>query len=435
MTEQDGLRREIGVWGLASNSINIVVGAGIFVLPAIVAERLGAASVLAYILCGALIALMMLCFAEIGSRITVTGGSYAYIEVAFGRYAGFLTTNLFIFGAAVMANAAVANALGDTAAYFFPVFKLQWVRVALFITMFGSFALLNIKGIKSGMLLVKFNTIAKLTPLLLIVLFGWLAFTPGNLAWTATPSLSDLGEVSLILLFAFVGIETGLNVSGEVRDPRKTIPRSILVSALTVVLLYTFIQVTAQGVLGDALPDFQEAPLAEVGRRMLGPLGASLVVIGAGFSMFGNLSGFALNMPRVIFAAARDGVIPPKILARIHDRYQTPHIAITSYAALACFFACIGEFRQLAMLASASFLLIYLGVILAVIKYRIAGNDEPGAYRIPGGYLVPASSAVAVLWFLSNLPSVELRAMVVFLVVMTVIYLALNLLPKRGNAR
>ena len=123
MTENDGLKREIGVWGLVSNSINIVVGAGIFVLPAIVAEQLGTASVLAYGICGVLIVLMMLCFAEIGSRIIVTGGAYAYIEVAFGRYAGFLTTNIFIFGAAIMANAAVANVLADTLAYFFPRFQ------------------------------------------------------------------------------------------------------------------------------------------------------------------------------------------------------------------------------------------------------------------------------------------------------------------------
>ncbi len=288
MTENDGLKREIGIWGLVSNSINIVVGAGIFVLPAIVAAQLGTAAVLAYAMCGVLIVLMMLCFAEIGSRITVTGGAYAYIEVAFGRYAGFLTTNLFIFGAAVMANAAVANVLADTFAYFLPVFKIPWVRVALFVSMFGSFAYLNIKGVKKGMFLVKFNTVAKLTPLLFIVLFGWLSFSPGNLSWTSTPSLAELGEASLILLFAFVGIETGLNVSGEIKNPKKTIPRGIMLSAFSVVVLYTLIQVTAQGVLGESLPNFKDAPLAEVGKTMLGPLGATLVVVGACFSMFGT---------------------------------------------------------------------------------------------------------------------------------------------------
>ena len=432
MTENDGLRREIGVWGLASNSINIVVGAGIFIMPAIVAERLGAASILAYAICGFLIMLIMLCFAEIGSKITITGGAYAYIEVVFGKYAGFLTTNIFIFGAAVMANAAVANLLADTVAYVFPAFKVQWVRGLFFITMFAGFAYWNVRGVKKGMLLVKFNTIVKLTPLLFIALFGWIWFSPSNLSWTFTPSLLELGEVSLILIFAFTGAETGLNVSGEIKNPKKTVPKGIMLSVLIVVTLYMLIQISAQGILGETLPNFKDAPLAEVGKKMIGPLGATLVIVGAFFSMFGNLSGFALNMPRIIFAAARDDVIPPKSLANIHPRYSTPHVAIIGYATLACFFACTGEFKQLAMLSSASFLLIYLGVVLAVIKYRVTKKDEAGAYKIPGGYVVPFLSVMAILWFLSNLPQNELTGMLIFLALLSAIYLITNLVRKKG---
>ena len=192
------------------------------------------------------------------------------------------------------------------------------------------------------------------------------------------------------------------------------------------------IQISAHGILGETLPNFKDAPLAEVGKNMIGPLGATIVVIGAFFSMFGNLSGFALNMPRIIFAAARDDVIPPKSLANIHPRYSTPHIAIIGYATLACLFASMGEFKQLAMLSSASFLLIYLGVVLAVIKYRITKQDEAGAYKIPGGYVVPFLSVMAILWFLSNLPPNELTGMLIFLALLSVIYLITNLLRKKG---
>lgn len=432
MTEHDGLRREIGVWGLALNCINIVVGAGIFILPAIVAERLGAASILAYIICGVLITLIMLCFAEIGSKITITGGAYAYIEVAFGRYAGFLTTNIFIFGVAVMANAAVANALADTLAYFFSAFRMPWVRVLFFIIMFAGLAYFNVRGVKKGMFLVKFNTIAKLTPLLFIALFGWIAFSPSNLAWTSTPSLLDLGDVSLILIFAFMGVETGLNVSGEVKNPKKTIPKGIMLSLLIIVSLYMLVQTSAQGILGDTLPNFKDAPLAEVGKHMLGPIGATLVITGACFSMFGNLSGMVLNMPRVIFAAARDEVIAPKRLATINQRYSTPHIAIIGYATLACVFACTGEFQQLAMLASASLLLMYLGVVLAVIKYRVTKHEEEGAYKVPGGYIIPVLSVMVILWFLSHLPLNELTAMLIFLAMLSVIYLITSLARKKN---
>ena len=431
MTENDGLRREIGVWGLASNSINIIIGAGIFVLPAIVAARLGAASILAYLICGVLIMLIMLCFAEIGSKITITGGAYSYIEVAFGKYAGFITTNIFIV-AAIIANAAVANALADTISYFIPVFKTQWIRVLFFITMFTGLAYLNVRGIKKGMLLVKFNTIAKLTPLLFIAFFGWIWFSPSNLSWTVTPSLLDLGEVSLILIFAFIGAETSLNVSGEIKNPKKTIPKGIMLSMLIVVTLYMLIQVSAQGVLGGSLADFKDAPLAEVGKNMIGPIGATLVIFGAFFSMFGNLSGMVLNMPRILFAAARDNVIPVKNLAKIHSSYSTPHVAIIGYATLACFFACTGEFKQLAILASASYLLIYLGVVLAVIKYRVTKQDEAGGFKIPGGYAIPVFSTAAILWFLSNLPANELTAMLIFLVLLSLIYLVTNFLRKKS---
>ena len=92
----------------------------------------------------------MLCFAEVGTKITSTGGAYSYIEDAFGKYAGFLTTNIFIFGAAVMANAAVANGLANTLAYFLPFFKIQWIRVLLFAVMFGGLAYLNVRGVQKG---------------------------------------------------------------------------------------------------------------------------------------------------------------------------------------------------------------------------------------------------------------------------------------------
>src|SRR5689334_9721486 len=137
MNTSEGLRQEIGLWGLTSNIINTVIGSGIFVLPALVDEGLGAAGVLAYLFCGLLITMVMLCFAEVGSKITITGGAYAYIENAFGKYFGFITTNLFIFGASLMATAAVANAAADTLSYLIPTFANRIFRGAFFVLLFS----------------------------------------------------------------------------------------------------------------------------------------------------------------------------------------------------------------------------------------------------------------------------------------------------------
>jgi len=430
MNEDEGLKREVGLWGLVSNSINIIIGAGIFILPVLVAERLGAGSIWAYLVCGFLMIFIMLCFAEIGSMITRTGGAYSYIETAFGKYAGFLTTNIFIFGAAIMANAAVANGLADTLAYFIPQFQLQWVRILFFGIVFGGLAFLNIRGIKNAIMVVKINTIAKLVPLLMIGLLGWFFIIPSDSQVTVANSSRDLGEISLILLFSFFCAETALNVSGEIKNPEKTIPKGIMLSILIVVVLYILIQLTVQGILGSAITDFRNAPLAEVGKRMFGPIGVTIVLVGASFSMFGNISGMVLNMPRILFAAARDKVLKSESLAAVHPKFKTPHISIIVYAALGFIFASTGEFKQLAMLSSASYLLIYLGVILALIRFRIKNYGEKDQYRVPGGYLIPGISILTIIWVLSNLPLIELGAMTIFIIILTVAYFIYGLIRK-----
>ncbi len=433
MIENEGLKREIGTWGLVANSVNIIIGAGIFILPALVAERLGTGSIWAYVICGLLMLMIMLCFAEAGTRITITGGAYSYIEKAFGRYAGFLTTSIFIFGAAVMANAAVANGLADTLSYFIPEFKNLSVRIIFFAIMFGGLGYFNVRGLNKAMAIVKFNTVAKLVPIMMIALCGWFFIKASDLSITSGNSINDIGETSLILLFAFVGAETALNVSGEIKKPEKTIPKGIIISVLLIIVLYVLIQVVVQAILGESITDHRDAPLAATARVMFGSAGALIVVIGATFSMFGNISGMVLNMPRILFAAARDGTLPLHALSKIHPVFRTPYVAVIIYSALGFIFASIGEFRQLAMLSSASYLLIYLGVVLSVIKFRMAGNRKSGLYRVPGAYLIPIISSAAILWVLSNLPAGELTGMGIFILAVSAVYLLLVLARRRDQ--
>src|SRR5947209_8521641 len=141
----ENLKREIGVRSLALAIINITVGTGIFVIPAIVAEDLGAAAIVAYLVCGALMFLIALCFAEVGSKVTSSGGTYAYIETAFGPYPGFIANNLFWFGSGMLADAAVANGLVDTLKYFFPVLGINIFRILFLILIFGALAWINIR--------------------------------------------------------------------------------------------------------------------------------------------------------------------------------------------------------------------------------------------------------------------------------------------------
>jgi APA family basic amino acid/polyamine antiporter len=428
MNTEEGLKRDIGLVGLTSNIINTVIGAGIFVLPAIVSEGLGAAGILAYLFCGFLIAIVMMCFAEVGSKITVTGGAYAYIEAAFGRYFGFITTNLFIFGASLMATAAVANAIADTLSYFFPTLTSKSSRIVFFLLLFSVLTITNVTGVKQGIALVKLTTLAKATPLLLLIFLGITHVKPENLTWTTVPALVDFGKVSLILFFAFQGAENSLSVSGEVKNPNKTIPKSILLSITFVLIIYIGVQLIAQGVLGNSLSNFKKAPLAEVAKTIIGPFGASIMIIGAAVSMFGYLSSDILNMPRVLFRSAVDNVIPIKPLARVNKKFATPYISIISFTALACFFSITGEFKQLAILSTSSVLLIYLGVALAVIKLRMKKSPDLSSFKIPGGLIVPVISIIIIIWFLTNLTRKESVSMLIFIAVLSFVYYVLKLL-------
>jgi len=135
-TKSEGLKRELGIFDVAVNVINISIASGIFLLPAIIASILGNASIVAYILCGLMFLLVALCFAELGSRIVTSGGAYAYIEKAFGPYFGFIANTLLWFGSGVLAGAALINGIADMLSVPFPMFSMPLYRGILFLICF-----------------------------------------------------------------------------------------------------------------------------------------------------------------------------------------------------------------------------------------------------------------------------------------------------------
>ena len=118
--ESEGLKRELGILDVATNVVNICIASGIFLLPAIIAGILGNLSIVAYILCGIMFLMIALCYAEVGSRITASGGAYIYIEKAFGHYAGFLANTIFWLGTGIFVSAALINGIADILSVAFP---------------------------------------------------------------------------------------------------------------------------------------------------------------------------------------------------------------------------------------------------------------------------------------------------------------------------
>jgi len=417
-----GLVRAIGARQLTASIINVTVGAGIFVLPAAAAASLGPAAPMAYLACAVLMALIVCCFAAAGSRVSLTGGLYAYVGVAFGPFVGFLAGVLY-FLMATFAVASVASAFAGSVGVLWPALTAPPARAALIALLFAALATVNVRGVKPGVRLVEIVTIAKLAPLLILVATGIWFVNPEYLRWPAMPSAAAVGSSAIVLIFAFVGLEIALVPSGEVRDPTRTVPRALFSALAITTTLYLLIQTVAQGLLGPSIATYAAAPLAETASRVLGAGGRLLVLAGAAISMFGYASGDMLGSPRALFAFARDGVLPAAI-ARIHPRFHTPSIAIIVYACLVAGVAASSSFTQLAILANVAALTLYLMCVSASFELQRRDVRSDGVpFALPAGPLVPLLAAAVILWMLSHATRREFVVEGVVLTVAALFYL------------
>ncbi|MGG9962175.1 APC family permease [Ferruginibacter sp. SUN106] len=417
----EGLKRVVGVPGLALAIVNGVIGAGIFALPAIVGIALGAFSIFGYVFCSIMLAAIMLCYAEIGSKVTSSGGSYAYVEAAFGNFPAYIINWLYFFGWNVLGSAALMNIIADSLAAIFPVFLNPLIRAVLFFVLIGFMVLLNVRGARQGIGLVKLITIIKLLPLLGIIIFGFSQVKAANLHWEHAPSLKTFSDTALILFFAFAGFETSLGVSGEFKNPQRTVPMGICLGGIVVLIVYMLLQTVTQGVLGAAMASFKDAPLAAVAEKIVGPVGATILLLTAAISCFGCVSADVMCTPRSLFAGANDGMFP-KFLTKVHPKYATPHLALVTYGSLVFIFSVAGGFKQLAVLASAAILLIYLAVILATIKLRKQQQASEKTFKAPGGLVTPLIGIAAIVWLLSSLSKWEILSTIIFIAVVCIMY-------------
>jgi len=414
------LVRAIGTWALAAGVINVTVGGGIFRLPADVAGALGAAAPLAYVVCAIAMGLIVLCFAEAGSRVSLTGGPYAYVELAFGPYVGFLP-GVLIWLLGTTAVAAVSTVYATNAAKLFPVFEQPTMRALLLIATFATVATVNILGVKQGSRLNGIATVAKLLPLILLVVCGVFFVDRSNLAIATAPAIGDVTRASIVLIFAFSGVESALVPSGEVKDPARTVPRAIFVAMLTITFLYIAIQLVAQGVLGSALAT-STTPLADAAGAVLGPWGRVLLLSAVVISTFGYLSGMTLAIPRALYAFGRDGFLPAAI-ASVHPRFRTPHISIAVQTAIACTLAITSAFGPLAIIANVAALLVYLGCSLAAWQLRRRDVRAGGIpFRVPGAGVVPLLSCAMIIGLLSSITLPEWRVLVIVLVIASAVF-------------
>ena len=420
--QDEGLVRVIGTGALGLSVVNMVVGAGIFALPGLVAAELGSAAILAYLVCSVTVALVFLCFAEVGSRVSRSGGAYAYVEEAFGPFVGFIASTLLWFGFSALADAAITVVMVDSMALVIPILGEPIPRAVFIIALLTFLAAVNIRGVKAGVRLYIFNTLAKLVPLLLLLGAGLFVINVDNLAIPEWPSAASIGATTILLFYAFNGAESALNASGEIKNPAKTVPLGLMLGLGGILLLYVGLQTVAQGVLGPELANNTQAPLVAVATEVFGDWGGKMLIAAVVISVYSNLSGDMLGGPRIIFASSLDNNLP-SFLGKVHPKYKTPHIAIIFFAIVIGVFALSGTFSYLAVVATGSLLLVDLGVILAVLRLRQRdGMPKDGEFRLPFGPVIPFLSCAIVGWLLLQMPLGEATTVAALVGVCVAIY-------------
>ena len=384
--------------------LNSVIGSSVFGLPSVIGGQLGSASPWAWIVAAVGMALLVACFAEVASRFSRAGGTYLYARVAFGRFAGiemaWLTYLVRLTAAATNANLFIIYL-----AEFWPRAKGPVESRVMLALVLIPLAAANYRGVRGGVTTSTTFAAAKLIPLGVFVWAGlwWMWAGSAGATPAATPS-ADGGawlQAILLLVFAYGGFESALLPLGEAKNPRRDAPVALFTALGVCALLYTLTQIVVIAALAD--PASSDRPLAAAAQVFLGPFGPGLMAAGALVSVYGYLAAAMLNVPRLTYAMAAEGDLPPK-LGAVHPKYLTPHVSVMLFAATVWVFAASGSFLQNLSLSAVSRLLTYGAVCVALVVFRRrdrSGDVEAAWFRVPAGAVVAglglAFSAVLAL--------------------------------------
>jgi len=404
---REGLKREIRKWDLVALLINVTVGAGILRLPADVQRTVGNYSLAAFVVCAMIIGLIALCFAEVGSRFSGTGGPYLYASETFGPTLAF-TVGWLMWLTRLAGFATLAQVFVAYLGYFWPPAESGLPRVAIVTGLVVLLTVINIIGVKQSARASDIFTVAKLIPLLVFVAAGLFFISPASFTVATRPGLGSFSAAVFILVYAFSGFEAVLVNSGEIRQPQRVIPFALIMALSASVVLFLLIQVVCIGTLPKLAES--ERPLADASYSFLGALGPAMISAGALIGIFGTLNVIMLACTRLPFAMAVQGQLPNP-LARIHRRFRTPHVSILVCAATVLVLSLSGTFVYALKVTVITRVIVYAStcVALPVLRRRArmavparTVGEVSGSFEVPAGILISTICVILCLWLLAN---------------------------------
>ena len=421
MTKSPSLERAVSRWQVLGISVNAVVGSGVYLVPAAAAAFMGAASLWAVPLAGLAVLLIALCFAEAGSRFDGPGGGYLYTRAAFGEFVGF-QVGWMTWLARLAGAAALWNGLAQALTVVWPEAGEGFTRVAVILVPLSVLTFINVIGVRHAARLEVLFTVAKLLPLVFLIVVGVPAIDCSLIVPMPAFDPAGLGAAASLLLFAYAGFEHTAAAAGEFKNPQRDVPFALIVSLFVITLLYTLVQMVALGTLPDLAARVDGMPLADAAVSIIGIWAGVLLTLGAIVSIGGNIGNTMLVGPRYLFAMAAGG-FGPAFLAWAHPRFRTPYWSIMIQAAVTGVLALSGSFVQLAMLSIIARLATYIGTAAAVPVLRRKFAAVEHAVVLPGGATIPVLALIVCIAFLASATAENLIAGLIALLIGAAIYL------------
>jgi len=387
-----GLARHLGLFGTTMAVMGGIIGAGIFIIPYLVAERVHTSFlILAAWVAGGLIALLGgFIYAELAARLPVVGGQYAYLREALHPGVAFLYGWVLLLVIQTGGMAAVAVTF---ARYFLELTHWPFSDSFIAAAALALLTAINCFGVRAGSRVQSTMTMTAIAAIGVLELFSFLRGGPSQISFhpilDQPPSLNlalAFGSAMTPVLFAYGGWQTSSFLGGEVRDPRKTLPRGLVLGVLSVIAVYTSVNFVYVRTLGPAGLAATTTPASAVMRAALGPRGGTLIAAGIAFSAFGFLGQSILTAPRVYFAMAEDRVFFRSV-AWVHSRTRVPVVAIALQGVWAILIALTGTYAQVVnyVVAMDSHFFGLTAVCLLLLRRRDASSgSSPIDYRVPG---------------------------------------------------
>ena len=382
-----------------------IIGSGIFLNPALVAERVRTEklTLLVWVLGGAIALIGALVFAELGARRPVAGGGYVYLRDTYGKLPAFLYAWTLLL---VIATGAIAAVAVTFARYTAPLIGYgPAAQLPLAVGAILTLSAVNYVGVRPGAITQNIFTILKLTALAILIAAG-LAFVPSPDP-TVTPHLGPsqpllaLGAALVPVLFAFGGWQQTNFVAEELVDAERNLPRALVGGVIIVVAVYLLANVAYLRTLGVSGLAQSSAPAADAVSALLGSRGRSIIAGGIAVSTFGFLNLVILVSPRVYQAMARDGLFFPR-LARLHPRYRTPAAAIVFQAVWAILLTMTGRYGDLLDYVVFGDWIFFAAVASTVFVFRArerTGRESSSLrFRMPGFPVLPIAFILAAIY-------------------------------------